>query len=138
MVAARGQDVLGGMTCRICGLNLPYHTSNCPLVTGFGQDVDPNIKDPEPVKSPTPAEESEARMAYATFNTKEDFEAILKRYCDQARAYGWEAGLRYAAGDRKLRAVYESALENPFVKPDWDKELKLPQGFQLTFKENTL
>lgn len=63
---------------------------------------------------------------------------MLKRYCDQARAYGWEAGLRYVGGDRKLRAVYESALENPFVKHDWDKELKLPQGFQLTFKENPL
>lgn len=122
MVAARGQDVLAGLPrysrCEYCGEIYPRHTTSCKY------DQERMMDD----KQPGPIEEEPIVI------TKE----MLKRYCDQARAYGWEAGLRYAAGEGALRPIYESSPQNPFVHPDWDKNLRLPQGWQLTFKENPL
>jgi len=62
----------------------------------------------------------------------------LKRYCDNARAYGWEAGLRYGQSHEvELRRVYESSAQNPFVDPNWDGELKYP-AWLVTAKDNPL
>lgn len=53
---------------------------------------------------------------------------LLKRYCDNARAYGWEAGRLHYVEDTTstitLKAVYNTSPNNPFVNPDWDKDLK--------------
>lgn len=68
---------------------------------------------------------------------------VLKKYCDNARAYGWEAGRIYGSLSLQdaipaLQATYSSHPLNPFVDPDWDKDLKLPQGWNLTAKDNPL
>jgi len=62
----------------------------------------------------------------------------LKRYCDNARAYGWESGLRYGRShETALRRVYDSSAQNPFVDPDWDRELRFP-AWIVTAKDNQL
>jgi len=65
---------------------------------------------------------------------------VLKKYCDNARAYGWEAGRLYGLASSvdndipKLEPSYNSHPSNPFTNPDWDAELKLPrQGWNVTF-----
>ena len=65
---------------------------------------------------------------------------LLKRYCDQARAYGWEAGRLFGWSRASetfdgLESMYKSHPQNPFINPDWDEDLKLPQGFMLSFKD---
>jgi hypothetical protein len=45
---------------------------------------------------------------------------MLKKYCDNARAYGWEIGAR---GIEPVEQVI-SQEGNPFVNPDWDAKLK--------------
>jgi hypothetical protein len=67
----------------------------------------------------------------------------FKRYCDNARAYGWEAGKRdhsNLTGTGRLQAMYTSSRGNPFVDPDWDAHLKTEdgQGFIVTAKDNQL
>jgi len=65
-------------------------------------------------------------------------EESLKRYCNNARAYGWEAGFAWgSSASAVLKSVYDTNQYNPFVNPDWDKHLKL-QGFLVTAKENQL
>jgi hypothetical protein len=68
---------------------------------------------------------------------------LLKKYCDNARAYGWEAGKRdhsNLTGTGRLQAMYTSSRGNPFVDPDWDAHLKIEegQGFIVTAKDNQL
>lgn len=64
---------------------------------------------------------------------------MLKRYTDQARAYGWEAGRYFALkGIQDLRPQYDSHADNPFVRPDWDAALPSTTGFQVTAKDNPL
>lgn len=66
-------------------------------------------------------------------------EADLKRYCDNARAYGWEAGrLSVLNPLLELKPKYDSHNDNPFVKPDWDRNLPANPGFQVTAKDNPL
>lgn len=67
-------------------------------------------------------------------------EEQLKVVCDQARAYGFEVGRIRTLENREipLKPIYESTPMNPFINPDWDEELNLPQGFLLSFKNGAL
>lgn len=62
-------------------------------------------------------------------------EGMLKRYCDNARAYGWECGVRDLRGT-DIPHVVNSSQYNPFVKPDWDAHLNNDEvGFQLAARD---
>lgn len=58
--------------------------------------------------------------------------ADLKRYCDNARAYGWEVGR-----GKPIQDGLFTHPDNPFTKPDWDKDLTR-SGFLVTAVENPL
>jgi len=126
-IAARPQEVLAGLSrCEYCGFVYPSHSVSCRYNsftkgnTNMGEDV----------------EESKPENPEAVNHHLTDSE--LKRYCDNARAYGWEAGLRYGREhETALRRVYESSAQNPFVDPDWDRELRFP-AFLVTAKDNQL
>ena len=138
MVAARGQDILANLPCLFCGCRLPHHFEHCPLYHGIlGFPFEPKeAKMNKDVEEPKP-ENPEAVNHHLT-------DSELKRYCDNARAYGWEAGRAYGLASSvdkdipNLEPVYNSHPSNPFVQPDWDKDLKRPQGFMVTATENQL
>ena len=60
-----------------------------------------------------------ARMMYNHLASKSVAPDMLKRYCDNARAYGWEIGFRQI----DPCAQVTTSRQNPFVKPDWDAEI---------------
>jgi len=128
MVAARAQDILGNLPCHWCGCRLPDHFVECPFYKGVKMNENVDLSKPE---------NPEAINHHLT-------DSELKRYCDNARAYGWEAGRAYGLASSvdkdipKLEPVYNSHPSNPFTNPDWDKDLKLPQGFMVTATENQL
>lgn len=76
-----------------------------------------------------------ARTMYNHLASKVIAPDMLKRYCDNARAYGWECGKQGLFG-RLLPAVINSTENNPFVNPDWDDHIKTQQaGFMLSAGE---
>lgn len=57
---------------------------------------------------------------------------MLKRYCDNARAYGWECG-KSQMTRTELPPQINSSEDNPFLNPDWDAHIKAEQaGFMLS------
>lgn len=60
-------------------------------------------------------------------------ERMLKAYCDNARGYGYEIGR-----GQTLAPIVQSSEGNPFIHPDWDKDLPDPKGFQLSASDHPL
>lgn len=142
-IAARPQEILANLDkllCHWCHGIGNSHREGCPVLLAketmenYRGQIRSDVEDPEPVKHPTPAEDMEKSEAVVYHLT----ESELKRYCDNARAYGWEAGLHYGREhETALRRVYETSAQNPFVDPNWDRELKYP-AWLVTAKDNPL
>lgn len=139
-IAARPQEILAGLDkipCRFCGvIGDGVHKEGCSVLLAkeamekyIGEVMGEDVEGSKP-------ENPEVVNHHLT-------DSELKRYCDNARAYGWEAGRLFAAADSvmnlpALQPIYNSHPSNPFVNPDWDRDLKIPQGFIVTAKDNQL
>ena len=73
-----------------------------------------------------------ARAMYNDLASETISPDMLKRYCDNARAYGWECGKSQLTG-RELPEMINSTEDNPFTNPDWDAHIKTQlAGFMLS------
>lgn len=50
-------------------------------------------------------------------------DAVLKEYCRNARAYGWEVG-----HGSPMLSILKATRKNPFLKPNWESKVIYLKG----------